>query len=92
MPPAPTLLDKLCKLGGKVVSIGKIADIYADLDTAFGLMDDAYFDASKEFMSKYTAKALESRVAIYFGDFPDLRNFYYTHNLLKKQALFNEYK
>ena len=47
-----------------------IADIYADLDTAFGLMDDAYFDASKEFMSKYTAKALESRVAIYFGDFP----------------------
>ncbi|AIT09435.1 phosphopentomutase [Candidatus Francisella endociliophora] len=30
LPPAPTLLDKLCKAGGKVVSIGKIADIYAD--------------------------------------------------------------
>lgn len=30
LPPAPTLLEKLCKDGGKVVSIGKIADIYAD--------------------------------------------------------------
>ncbi|TJY37054.1 RagB/SusD family nutrient uptake outer membrane protein [Pontimicrobium aquaticum] len=46
------------------------ADIYADLETAFSLMDDNYFDSSKEFMSKYTAKALESRVATYFGDWP----------------------
>ena len=30
-------------------------------------MGDAYFDSSKEFMSRYTAKAIESRVAIYFG-------------------------
>ncbi|WP_068547669.1 phosphopentomutase [Thalassotalea crassostreae] len=29
LPPAPTLLDKLCDAGGKVVSIGKIADIFA---------------------------------------------------------------
>ena len=29
LPPAPTLLDKLSKAGGNVVSIGKIADIYA---------------------------------------------------------------
>lgn len=43
-------------------------DIYADLDMAFSLMDDNYFDNSKEFMSKYSAKALESRVATYFGD------------------------
>ena len=41
--------------------------IMIDLQTAFGLMDNTYFDASKEFMSKYTAKALESKVAIYFG-------------------------
>ncbi|WP_372800971.1 RagB/SusD family nutrient uptake outer membrane protein [Lutibacter sp.] len=42
--------------------------IIADLNTAFNMMDDTYYDASKEFMSKYTAKALESRVAVYFGD------------------------
>ncbi len=29
LPPAPTLLDKLVAKGGQVVSIGKIADIYA---------------------------------------------------------------
>lgn len=29
MPPAPTLLDKLTQEGGTVISIGKIADIYA---------------------------------------------------------------
>ncbi|GGW51577.1 phosphopentomutase [Alishewanella tabrizica] len=29
LPPAPTVLDKLTAAGGKVVSIGKIADIYA---------------------------------------------------------------
>ncbi|MFI3245318.1 MAG: phosphopentomutase [Ferrimonas sp.] len=28
-PPAPTLLDKLAEAGGEVISIGKIADIYA---------------------------------------------------------------
>ena len=30
LPPAPTLLDVLKKAGGEVVSVGKIADIYAD--------------------------------------------------------------
>lgn len=29
LPPAPTVLDKLTAAGGKVISIGKIADIYA---------------------------------------------------------------
>ncbi|KKO47337.1 phosphopentomutase [Arsukibacterium ikkense] len=29
LPPAPTVLDKLTAVGGKVISIGKIADIYA---------------------------------------------------------------
>ncbi len=29
LPPAPTLLDKLTDAGGKVISIGKIADIFA---------------------------------------------------------------
>ncbi len=41
--------------------------ILQDLQTAFDMMSDDYFDASKEHMSKYTAKALESKVDIYFG-------------------------
>lgn len=45
------------------------ADIYADLDLAFTNMSSNYFQSSKELMSQMTAKALESRVAIYFGDY-----------------------
>ena len=41
-----------------------------DLTMAFSLMSDSYYDSSKEFISKYAAKAIESRVAIYFGDWP----------------------
>ena len=41
--------------------------IMQDLQTGFDMMSDEYFDASKESMSKYTAKALASKVAIYFG-------------------------
>ncbi len=41
--------------------------IYSDLETAFEMMDSSY-DTSKIFVSKYVAKALEARVAVYFGD------------------------
>lgn len=41
--------------------------IYSDLETAFGMMDSSY-DDSKIIVSKYVAKALEARVAVYFGD------------------------
>jgi hypothetical protein len=43
-----------------------VENILSDLQTAFGLMSSDFFDSSKEFMSKYTAKALESRVAVQF--------------------------
>lgn len=46
--------------------------IYADLETAYGMMDTAY--DSKTLISKYAAKALESRVAIYFGDWARARD------------------
>ncbi len=56
-------------------SRGTIADnrtmIYSDLQTAFDMMSEDFYDSSKEFMSKYTAKALESRVAIWFGDWEE---------------------
>ncbi len=42
-------------------------DIYADLETAYSMMTSS-FDTSKTLISKYAAKAIESRVAIYFGD------------------------
>ena len=52
-PPAPTLLDNLVDAGGKVVSIGKIADIYAQRGIshkvkATGL--EALVDATKDAM------------------------------------------
>lgn len=42
--------------------------IFSDLETAFEMMSDDYFDSSREFVSKYTAKAIESNVATYFGN------------------------
>ncbi len=41
--------------------------IYSDLETAFDMMDASY-DSSNVYVGKYVAKALESRVAIYFED------------------------
>ena len=43
-----------------------VSSIMADLQTAFDLMNENYYDSSKEFMSKYTAKGIESNVAVYF--------------------------
>lgn len=43
-----------------------VASIINDLQTGFSAMSSDYFDSSKEFMSKYTAKALEARVALQF--------------------------
>ncbi|WP_318310405.1 RagB/SusD family nutrient uptake outer membrane protein [Flagellimonas crocea] len=41
--------------------------IYSDLESAFDMMNSSY-DTSKTIVSKYVAKALEARVAVYFGD------------------------
>ena len=51
-----------------------VADIMADLQTGFDLMSSDFFDASKEFMSKYTAKALEARVALQFEMWTEARD------------------
>jgi len=45
-----------------------VADMMADLDMAFDLMDASYDDSSKEFVTKMTAMAIKSRIAVYFGD------------------------
>lgn len=50
-------------------SINEVKDqIYKDLETAYSMMNSEY-DTSKVLISKFAAKALESRVAIYFGDY-----------------------
>lgn len=51
-----------------------ISMIMSDLDTAFELMGEDFFDPSREFMSKYTAPALKSRVAVYFGMWEEARD------------------
>lgn len=47
--------------------------IMEDLNSAFTLMDEDFYDSSKEYMSKFAAKALESRVAVYFGMWPEAK-------------------
>lgn len=59
-------------------SRGTIAEnkamIYSDLQTAFEMMSEDYFDASKETISKYVAPGIESRVAVFFGDWERARD------------------
>lgn len=51
-----------------------VSNIIDDLQTGFDFMSSDYFDASKEFMSKYTAKALEARVALQFEMWTEARD------------------
>ncbi|MFV8225010.1 RagB/SusD family nutrient uptake outer membrane protein [Christiangramia aquimixticola] len=51
-----------------------VNDILSDLEAGFAAMSDDYFDASKEFISKYTAKALEARVALQFEKWAQARD------------------
>ena len=50
------------------------ASLYSDLETAFDLMNEDFFDASRQTMSKFAAPALESRVALYRGDWERARD------------------
>ncbi|MGC6479085.1 MAG: RagB/SusD family nutrient uptake outer membrane protein [Flavobacteriaceae bacterium] len=47
--------------------------IYSDLDAAFNLMTDE-ISSDKQYPSKYAAKALESRLALYFEDWSRAAN------------------
>jgi hypothetical protein len=48
--------------------------IYDDLDQAMALMNTDYDPSTKEFLSKISAEALRSRVALYFGDWTIARD------------------
>jgi phosphopentomutase len=54
LPPSPTLLDKLVESGGEVISVGKIADIYAHQGVTQKIKatgNAALFDATLEALS-----------------------------------------
>ena len=54
-PPSPTLLDKLVESGGEVISVGKIADIYAHQGVTTKIKatgNAALFDATLEALSE----------------------------------------
>jgi phosphopentomutase len=61
LPPAPTLLDRLCEAGGQVVSVGKIADIFAHQGISHSIKAtglDALFDATIAALDKAQHKDL----------------------------------
>lgn len=64
----PYLLE--FKGGDGIPPRGTIADnktqLFIDIKNAFDYMSDDFFDGSKVFISKYTSKALESRMAVWF--------------------------
>ena len=72
-PPSATVLDKLSESGGEVISIGKIADIYAHKGITQKIKADgnaALFDATLEAMSTATDRA------IVFTNFVDFDSLY----------------
>ncbi|MCH8501575.1 MAG: phosphopentomutase [Aliidiomarina sp.] len=61
LPPAPTVLDKLAEAGGEVISIGKIADIYAHQGITQKIKvsgNDAIFDATLQAIHSAPARSL----------------------------------
>jgi phosphopentomutase len=72
-PPAPTLLDKMIGNGGEVISIGKIADIYAQQGISQKVKahgNEALFNATLE--SMHTAQ----QRSIIFTNFVDFDSLY----------------
>ncbi|MED7819652.1 MULTISPECIES: phosphopentomutase [unclassified Francisella] len=73
LPPAPTLLDKLKQAGGKVVSIGKIADIYANQGISKQLKATGLEELFDKTVSEYK---LAQENTLIFTNFVDLDSSY----------------
>ncbi|EGN74198.1 phosphopentomutase [Idiomarina sp. A28L] len=61
LPPAPTVLDKLVEAGGEVISIGKIADIYAHQGITQKVKasgNNAIFDATLDAIATAPAQSI----------------------------------
>jgi phosphopentomutase len=73
LPPAPTVLDKLVDSGGEVISIGKIADIFAHQGISQKFKADgnaALFDTTLEAMQSASERS------IIFSNFVDFDSLY----------------
>ncbi|BCD91713.1 phosphopentomutase [Francisella halioticida] len=73
LPPGPTLLDKLKQAGGKVVSIGKIADIYANQGISKQLKATGLEELFDKTVSEYS---LAKGNTLIFTNFVDLDSSY----------------
>lgn len=69
LPPAPTLLDKLTQSGGTVVSIGKIADIYAHQGISKSVKATGLEQLVNKTIAEYNAAAERSIVFTNLVDF-----------------------
>lgn len=69
LPPAPTLLDKLTQSGGTVVSIGKIADIYAHQGISKSVKATGLEQLVNKTIAEYKAAAERSIVFTNLVDF-----------------------
>lgn len=69
LPPAPTLLDKLTESGGTVVSIGKIADIYAHQGISKAVKANGLAALVDKTLQEYTAAPDRSLIFTNLVDF-----------------------
>lgn len=69
LPPAPTVLDKLVQSGGSVVSIGKIADIYAHQGISKSIKANGLTQLIDKTISEYQSAPARSIVFTNLVDF-----------------------
>lgn len=69
LPPAETLLEKITKAGGSVVSIGKIADIYANQGISKSVKATGLADLFDKTITEYSQASSDSLI---FTNFVDL--------------------
>jgi phosphopentomutase len=69
LPPAPTLLDKLTQAGGTVVSIGKIADIYAHQGISKAVKANGIPQLMEKTLAEYKAAADQTLIFTNLVDF-----------------------
>lgn len=69
LPPAPTVLDKLTAAGGTVVSIGKIADIYAHQGISKAVKANGLAQLMDKTIAEYQAAAPNSLIFTNLVDF-----------------------
>ena len=68
-PPADTLLDRIIAAGGQVISIGKIADIFAHRGISYGVKGDGNMALFDQLLEQMALAASGSLLFVNFVDF-----------------------